>query len=378
MRVCIPLLTALPRRFGPENVMYHAVRALGSLDSHNQYTLLLNDAVYDHFKVDYPNFVNHRVVIPAGIPRRVFEQLYFLSTLAQQSYDMVCLLGSHMPLALRGQMVFTANDCIARLMPEALPLASRLLSNMDAWSARFRKARVVAISHQTRDDLVRLYGFRPDSIVVSSPAVDHSRFHADIPARDVDACRVKYDVPPEFILFVGRPEPRKNLVRLVRALKHVRSRHGQVHLVIAGAGGWKNSDLYGTVRELGLEDAVHFPGFIPDDDLPLLYRAARIFAYVSLYEGFGLPVLEAMACGVPVVTSNLSSMREIGEDACVMVNPHDTEAIAEGLLRLLGHEELRREVVRKSLEKARSYTWERFCAPFVEIFNSTDGHGGRA
>ena len=160
---------------------------------------------------------------------------------------------------------------------------------------------------------------------------------------------------------MGTLEPRKNLTTLLQAFARLR-RAGQVdpalRLVLAGARGWLDEPIFRTVRSFGLDEAVHFPGFIDDDDLPDLYRGAAAFVFPSLYEGFGLPVLEAMACGAPVVTSNTSSMPEVAGGAAMLVDPRDVDGLAAAIARVLRDEGLRARLRAAGLARARQFSWE--------------------
>ncbi|MBC7315226.1 MAG: glycosyltransferase family 4 protein [Chloroflexi bacterium] len=157
---------------------------------------------------------------------------------------------------------------------------------------------------------------------------------------------------------MGTLQPRKNFVRLIRAYHLLRERHSIPHrLVIAGAKGWLFEEIEETIRDLHLEEWVKVTGFIPDEDLPALYQGADLFAFPSLYEGFGIPVLEALACGTPVVTSNTSSMPEAAGDAALLVDPRDVEAIAEALWRLLEDASLRNALRARGFEQVRRFSW---------------------
>ncbi len=171
----------------------------------------------------------------------------------------------------------------------------------------------------------------------------------------------RYGLPPRYVLAVGTLEPRKNLTTLLAAFARLR-RNGEVdadlRLVLAGARGWLEEPIFATVRSLGLEDAVRFTGFVDDDDLPAVYSGAALFVFPSLHEGFGLPLLEAMACGVPVVTSNVSSMPEVAGDAATLVDPRDGEGLAAAIGRLLRDEALRDRLREAGIARARQFSWE--------------------
>ena len=171
-----------------------------------------------------------------------------------------------------------------------------------------------------------------------------------------------------FILAVGTLQPRKNYARLMEALAILRDSGSELELAIAGGRGWLEAEIQATRERLGLQRAVHLLGFVPDEHLPALYRRARVFAYPSLYEGFGLPLLEAMACGTPTLTSNLSSLPEAGGEAALYIDPRNSEAIANGLRRLHEDEALRARSIEKGRGRARGFRWQRAAGQLLAVY----------
>jgi glycosyltransferase involved in cell wall biosynthesis len=179
---------------------------------------------------------------------------------------------------------------------------------------------------------------------------------------------MRYGLPERFALYVGAIEPRKNLPRLMEAFASAR-RQGVVHeLVCVGPYGWSSRDLYDRVDALGLRRVVHFAGYIPAEDLPVIYNLAEFFVFPSIYEGFGLPVIEAMACGTPVITANTSSLAEIAAGVAETVDPHDVEALTAAFVRLAGDEEHRRELSRRGLARAREFSWARTAKEMLALY----------
>jgi len=220
-----------------------------------------------------------------------------------------------------------------------------------------RAARILAISEATAADLRELVPEAGDKIVVTPLAAD-PRFRTAIPDETLARVRTRYGLPDSFVLATGTIEPRKNLDRLVRAYGALPDelRRG-CPLVLAGRRGWDADPVFAAIAELDGASVRHLD-FVPDEDLPGLYAAATVFCYPSLYEGFGLPVLEAMQSGTPVVTSNVSSMPEVGGDAVRYVEPHDEASIAASLADLLSDAAARAELSRAGVERARRFSWE--------------------
>jgi glycosyltransferase involved in cell wall biosynthesis len=185
------------------------------------------------------------------------------------------------------------------------------------------------------------------------------------------AVRRRYDLPERFILFLGAVEPRKNLLRLIEAFAALKpALRRETPLVVAGAHGWLNDSVRERVGKLGLDKSVLFPGYIAGDDVAALYSLATVFAYPSLWEGFGLPVLEAMACGTPVLTSNVSALPEVAGDAALFVTPTDVEAIADGLARLLDDAALRAELGARGVRRTAAFSWKRCARETLAVYTS--------
>ncbi len=252
--------------------------------------------------------------------------------------------------------ILTVHDLSFVCTPETATPGLRAYLNSVVPRSVARVDRVLADSEATRQDLIDLYRTPPDKINVLYSGVD-ARFHPIQDETTLQAVRSRYgigDVP--YVLSVGTVQPRKNYGRLVEALH--RLDRGDLRLVIVGGKGWLDDPLYRKVADLGLEKRVLLPGFVPDEDLPAIYSAARAFAFPSIYEGFGIPPLEAMACGVPVVTSNTSSLPEVVGDAGLMVEPLDVDALAGALERVLDDEDLRRALIERGHLRAQTFTWE--------------------
>jgi glycosyltransferase involved in cell wall biosynthesis len=233
-----------------------------------------------------------------------------------------------------------------------------------------RATHVLADSQATRDDLIELFGTPADKITVLYSGVD-ARF---APVRDrsiLDQVCVKYGITRPFILSVGTLQPRKNYARLIQAFAHLANDLPQ-QLIIAGGQGWLFGDIFTLVKSLGLENRVRFPGFVDDADLPALYSAADLFAYVSLYEGFGLPLLEAMACGTPVIGSNTSSLPEVIGAVGLQVDPRNVAAIANALKMMLTQSDLRARSMVAGIDRARLFTWEKAARELLSIYDRLD------
>lgn len=271
------------------------------------------------------------------------------------------------PLYQDRPYVVTIHDASLFLYSQFHPRARILSIRLSLPFIARRAAAVITVSQHARQELIEILDLAPEKVHVVYEAADNV-FQPVTDTFKLEALRRKYDLPPEFLLYVGTLEPRKNLLRLVHSLAELRRRGHPHHLLLVGANGWYQSLLRREVARLQLEGAVHFMGYLPTADLPGLCSLATLFVFPSLHEGFGLPPLEAMASGAPVVSSNRSALPEILGDAAYLVDPEDEEALAEGLALLLADEERRRWLAVAGLARARSFSWQQAARETAAIY----------
>lgn len=265
-------------------------------------------------------------------------------------------------------VVLTVHDLCPDVHPEFFPPAVRARVR---WLLRKGAARadwVVTPSRAAQRELTAYYGFPEERVTVIPHGVEAALVDVDA-ALTPDEERMLAALPREFVFYVGRFHARKNLPRLLDAMAQLAASRGEaVPLVIAGRDMWSEQALRDHVAKLGLVDSVHFPGYVSDAALARLYRRARVFAFPTLHEGFGMPVLEAMAHGVPVLSSNVSSLPEVCGDAAVLVDPRDAAAIADGLSRILDDAVLRARLAAAGPARAKEFTWERSAREHLAVY----------
>jgi glycosyltransferase involved in cell wall biosynthesis len=219
-----------------------------------------------------------------------------------------------------------------------------------------RAAGVFAVSENTKQDIIRHTHCDAAKITVAYEAADEIyrpiRDHSEL-----ENMKQKYDLPEKFILYVGSLSPRKNIVRLIEALSTLRARIPH-KLVLTASKSWKDSNVYAAIQQLNLRDRIHKLGYVDQEDMPGLYNLADVYVYPSLYEGFGLPVLEAMQCGCPVVASNATSIPEVAGDAAILVDPYDGKALAEAIYESLTNHGLRKKLVASGYRQAAKFSWD--------------------
>jgi len=306
----------------------------------------------------------------------VWEQM-LLPTLARRfRLDLL-----HIPLYVAPRwgptpFVLTVHDLSFLRFPEWFRRRDRWYKGKWGPASFHRAATVITDAMATQQELTVLCGVAPERVAVVPLGIDGARFRLAAAGDDGENIRHRYANGRPYLLFVGTLEPRKNLSRLVAAFGHARAATGAPHaLVLAGRWGWGMEGLPDQVRQLGLEQDVIFVNYVPEEDLPGLYQAAVTVAYPSLYEGFGLPPLEAMACGTPVLTSNISSLPEVVGEAAWKVDPTNVEQIAAGLVRLIQDADLREELRRRGRARAREFSWERMARQTVQVYEKVLGMG---
>ncbi len=304
-----------------------------------------------------------RVAWMQGLAARVLERI---------GADVAHFTNGMMPVTASTPCVVTVHDMSLRLYPWCHPLRRMVINRPLQLVSIHRADAIVTVSHSTRRDLLRLHRVSADRVCVVHEAASHA-FHPASGAAALDALRDRLGLPERFALYVGTVEPRKNLGRLVDAFAEARSRGVRHHLVCAGPYGWRSRGLADRIARLGLTPYVHFLGYQPFETLPTLYSLSEFFVFPSLYEGFGLPVVEAMACGTPVLTSSSSSMVEIVADAALAVDPLDTGALVAAIVQLADDRELRARLSAAGLARAAAFSWSQAARDMLQVYRFAAG-----
>lgn len=275
-----------------------------------------------------------------------------------------------LPRFLPCPSVVTVHDLAFLRWPEQVPARRYRYLAAGVRAATKRAARIIAVSASTKADITALLDVDPSRVAVTHLGVD-ARFRPPSPEARA-AFREQQELDKPYVLAVGNLEPRKNLPALLRAFARLAPEVPH-DLVLVGAEGWLTGEIHATLDVLRLGGRVRMTGFVGDDELPIWYGAADLFVFPSRYEGFGLPVVEAMACGTPVITSNLSSLPEVAGDAAVLVDPADDAAIADGMRRVLTDGDLAGELRRRGRGHAAGFTWERTAEQTVAVYREVAG-----
>jgi alpha-1,3-rhamnosyl/mannosyltransferase len=275
-----------------------------------------------------------------------------------------------MPYAPGVPAVVTCYDLIPLIYPQYFTALQRIIFRAAHWLALRTTVVTLVTSEATKTDLVRFFRIDPQRVVVTPLAADE---HFQPPPRaEIDRVRQRYALPPRYVLYFGSNKPHKNLPRLVQAVAQMKidTRGSEIGLVIAGHWDQRYPEAQQVTEQLGLTNAVKFIGPIKDADLPALYGGAELFVFPSEYEGFGLPVLEAMACGAPVVCSNRSSLPEVAGDAALLCDPHNIESLARTIEQVLTDRDLRLTLAQRSLNRAAQFSWEQTARSTLNVYRS--------
>ena len=372
------------QRTGTEGYSLHLLRALLSLDTSNRYVLYFNTPPRPGLLPDQAHVQQRVIPFP-----RLWTHLRLSWEMLRHPPDVLFVPAHVLPLIHPRRSVVTIHDLGYHYEPDAHPPRQRAYLE---WATRYNAqsaTHIIADSQATKRDLVGILGIPPEKISVVYLGVEE-RFRPVQDAAQIAAAKAAYSIPGPYILYVGTLQPRKNLARLVEAFGRVARAldtgyegvtpydagdpQRRLSLVLAGSKGWWYEDIFRTVQQMDLGSRVICPGYVKDDDLPALYSGADLFVLPSLYEGFGLPALEAMACGTPVVASNVSSLPEIVGDAGLLANPTDPADLARAMTRVLMDPARAAQMRERGLAQAKRFTWERCARETLEVIEGV-GYG---
>lgn len=349
------------RSAGVHQYIYALLSHLGQTEDGLRYTVLLGEG-----ELTNTSLTSLRSWWPTGKApvRVVWEQCAQPWILRRIGADLVHGPVNVIPLLSPCPTVTTIHDLsfvrFRYLLRPSRRLYQLVMTRLSAQHAR----RIITISAHTANEIVRLFHISRERIDVIHHGVDPS-FHPR-PVEDIAAFRHRRELPDRFVLVVGTLEPRKNHTKLVEAFSRIHDSGAK--LVLVGGKGWLYQDLFAKVEILGLGERVIFAGYVPNNELPLWYNAATALAYPSLYEGFGMPILEAQACGTPVLTSNIPPMTEAAGDAALLISPTDVEALAAALQRLLTETSLQQELKERGLAHAKQFSWRHTAQETARVY----------
>lgn len=372
MNIAIDLTSIPKKKSGVGRYLKNLLEHLQRIDNENIYYLFIHDDDLDGFEITKDNF--KPVPVKSRYLRKVFlrllwEQFILPFRLKKLKIDLLHSPHYTMPYFSSVKNVVTFHDMSFFIVPKVHTFAKRYLFRVYMWLTSRRAYSIISVSHATVEDIKRILRVKGENIYVTPLGVDQ-RFFTPV---ELDRSILKtYGIDGGYFLHVGMIEPRKNIVRIMKAYnslpEDVKKRY---KLIICGRKAWMYDDVFEYYEESGLGDKVVFTDFVQDEHLQHIYKGARLLLYVSLYEGFGLPLVEAMASGVPCITSDLSSMKEVAGDAGLRVNPYDEDEIRNAILRLLKDDKLYSQLIEEGYKQAQEYRWANCAQKTLEVYSKT-------
>ena len=372
MRIAIDAHSVGTGLGGNESYATNLIEALAEIDSDNSYTLYVTrrEAI-ERFSNRWPNF-SVRATLPHTPLIRI--PLTLSAELRRNPVDVLHVQFTSPPFS-PCPVVVSIHDLSFEHLPQTFKWRSRKQLRITVRRSARVAAHVIALSEHARQDIVETYSLAPEKVTaIPLAAADHFRPISD--DEELQRVRQTYGIVGEYILSVGAIQPRKNLSRLVDAYSRLRRATPEGNLpklVLAGKCAWLYEETLRTIRELQVSDSVILTGYVPDSDLPGLYSGALCFVYPSYFEGFGLPPLEAMKCGAPVIVGNQTSLPEVVGDAGLLVDPFDAEAIAGAIDRVINDSNLRAELGKKGLARAQLFDWRETARQTLRVYQQAAG-----
>ncbi len=358
---------------GNETYIRGLIRALADLDDQNRYTIYLAEPEaaaewQDGFARQHANFEIRLLPKPTPLVR---VPVFLSYELRQHPVDVLHVQYTAPPFC-PVPVVATIHDLAFEHMPETFTRRGSFQLKLTVRRTAQRAARIATVSEYSRWDLLRTYRLAPEKVAVTYNGVE-SHFTSVLTRNEANEVRQQFGINRDFLLAVGSLQPRKNLIRLIRAYARLRSEvpNFTPQLVIVGRKLWLADEIFAEIRRQRWAEDVILTGYVDDADLPKLYRQATAFVYPSLFEGFGLPPIEAMACGTPVITSNVSSLPEVTGGAALLIDPMNQASIESALLTITGDQGLRKRLREQGIEQAKKFTWQAAAEKTLQLYQES-------
>lgn len=376
MRIAIDI-TSLPTQLvGVGSYAKNLITSLTKFDTENQYFIFVKREHSNVFTINQSNLsiIYQKNILRNKILRVLWEQFILPLYIKRLKIDLLHSIHYTIPLFAGCKVVVTFHDMTFFLYPKKHIFIKRIFFKLFIYISSWRANRLIAVSNNTKKDIIKFMHINNGKIDVVYEIID-SKYHPIKNKSAILKVKKKYKIFNKFILYVGTLEPRKNIVNLIQAYYKLISKNNVTHqLVIVGKKGWHYQEIFKIVTKLNLNkgrERIVFTGYVSEEELPFLYNAADVFVYPSLYEGFGIPPLEAMACGVPVISSNLSSIPEVIGEAGILINPYNIQDIYQTLYKLLNDDKLKKELKSKGLKRAQEFSSEKLANETIKVYKKT-------
>lgn len=355
---------------GIERYLLELTKNISKLDNKNKYILFFNQHLPIIKITDNDNFeyfiTKHST--KRNIQRIIWEEFFLFFELIKKKVDVFHGPSFVSPFFKSSKEIITIHDLTFLFFKEGYTLMNKLYFGLFLPKSIRKADIIIANSHSTKKDILKYYDIPEQKIKVVHLGIDPN-FKKSYDPDELNSIKQKYKIPEKFFLFVGLLSPRKNIKNILEAFYLFKKENNSNHkFVIVGKKGWLYSDIFQFIEENNLVDEIIFTDYVDEKDLSAIYSSATAFLFTSLYEGFGLPILEAMSCGCPVITSNLSSMPEVGGDAALYVNPYLVNEIKDAMNLLLENKELRQNLINKGHNQVKKFSWEKTARETLEIY----------
>ncbi len=316
------------------------------------------------------------IEVSKWIPYRVYKLLWDIIPFSYDNFfsknDIYHFFNYTVPPRVKGNIITNVYDMVYKLYPETMNITNSYILNREMDKTIKRADRIVTISESAKRDIIEHLDIPEEKIRIIYPGINHG-LYSNIDSIDSETKRQikgKYNLPDKYILYLGTIEPRKNIAKIFEAYSQLNKDIKKEHkLVIAGGKGWKCDDILNIPKKLGFSEDIIFTGYVNEEDKPIIYSMAEVFIFPSLYEGFGMPVLEAMAAGIPVITSNCSSLPEAGGDAAIYVNPKDSSSITQNIEKIILEDDFKKEKINLGQQHIKNFNWKKSAEKMMNIYN---------
>ena len=372
MKIVVNAIPLLSTKTGIGHYTYILFNTLLQIDNTNEYFFFYGRSFSKDLLSSAPsslvpvkNLIKKAFKKPYQVPHVIFNSYFLLKGLIEH-FD-IYHETNYIPFRFKGKIITTVCDLSILLFPKSHPK-----ERLDHFGQFFYERihwsqKIITLSGYIKDEIVQHLGISP-SRITTIPLAPDKKFRV-LNKNDVKSYLKNKGYPANYILYIGAIEPRKNLKLLIKAFHDIKNEFkGRYILILAGPKSWLYEEDFRLIESLGIKDKIIMPGYIPDEDLAYLYNGAKLFVFPSLYEGFGIPPLEAMACGVPVITSNASSLPEVVGDAGIMVDPHRVDELTEAMYLVLSNENLQEEMREKGINRAKMFSWEKCARETLTVY----------
>lgn len=373
MKIALELQPAIKNRTGVGWYTYELIKRLKS--SENEYFAYIFNFLERNDLNRELGELNIETVVSKYIPYGIYNRLWnyvpiSYNNLFPEKADIYHFFNFLVPPRVKGKVIVTVYDMVYKQYPETMAKKNIARLERDLIRSVNRADIIITISENSKKEIIEYLNIPESKIEIVYPGVELQQYNKTYSAIEKECIKKKYNLPEEYILYLGTLEPRKNIESIIDSYAQYKKNYtGKLKLIIAGKKGWMFESIFEMVKKNNLQEDIIFIGYVDERDKPLLYKMSRMFIFPSLYEGFGMPVLEAMAAGVPVITSNNSSIPEVAGEAAILLNAQDIEGMVVAINQLDKDSSLRKKLILEGLKQSSKFTWENSIEQLISVYN---------